>query len=245
MVKGVKGKGRMRHNAFRANRKISWTLKLLLLSPFTLFPFYPVPPAAAQEVVDKMVATVNGGVRTDLITYSDLLWQLALQPNTPLDNPTSQDLNRALRLVIDQRLILQEAEKLPTIAPTADEIKNARDALVKEFPSLAEFQQRLLRVGLSSEKLDEILEQRVRIEKYLNFRFRNFVLITQEEINDYYQNVYVPRLRRQAPGRIVPTQEEARRAIENILTEAKIESDTDAFLDSARERAEIVTLSSV
>ena len=34
-----------------------------------------------------MVATVNAGVRTDLITYSDLMWQLALQPNTVLDNP--------------------------------------------------------------------------------------------------------------------------------------------------------------
>jgi len=34
----------------------------------------------AQQVVDKMVATINGGVRTELITYSDLMWQLALQP---------------------------------------------------------------------------------------------------------------------------------------------------------------------
>ena len=204
-----------------------------------------LPTSRAQEVVDKMVATVNGGVRTDLITYSDLLWQLALQPNTPLDNPTSQDLNRALRLVIDQRLILQEAEKLPSIAPTADEIKSARDALVKEFPSQAEFQQRRLRVGLSSEKLDEILEQRLRMEKYLDFRFRNFVLITQKEIGEYYQDVYVPRLRRRSPGQIVPTLEESRAEIERILTEAKIESDTDAFLDIARERAEIVMLSQV
>ena len=45
-------------------------------------------------------------------------WQLALQPNSLLDNPTSEDLNRALRLLIDQKLILQEAEKIPTIVPT-------------------------------------------------------------------------------------------------------------------------------
>jgi hypothetical protein len=184
-------------------------------------------------------------VRTDLITYSDLLWQLALQPHTSLANPSSEELNRALRLVTDQRLILQEAEKLPTIAPTADEIRNARDQLVKVFPSLAEFQQRLLRVGLTSEKLDEILEQRVRIEKYLDFRFRNFVLISQKEITDYYNNVYVPRLRRRSPGQIIPTLEEARAEIERTMTESKIESDTDAFLDSARERAEIVILSPV
>jgi hypothetical protein len=227
-----------------------------LVAVFFAFTFYPFPlfPSSpflsAQEVVDKMVATVNAGVLPDcrevcLITYSDLLWQLALQPNTPLEIPTSENLNRALRLLIDQRLILQEAEKLPSIAPTQEEVKAARDELVKMFPSAAEFQQRLLSVGLTAEKLDEILEQRVRIEKYLDFRFRNFVVITQKEIADYYKDSFVPRLKTRAPGQIVPTLEEARPEIERALTEAKIETDTDAFLDNARERAEIVILNPV
>jgi hypothetical protein len=203
-----------------------------------------------QQVVDKMVATVNAGVLPEcrqicLITYSDLLWQLALQPNTPIDSPASADLNRALGLLVDQRLILQEAQKLPSIEPTTEEVKAARDELVKAFPSAAEFQQRLLSVGLTAEKLDEILDQRLRIEKYLDFRFRNFVVITQKEIAGYYQDSYVPRLKARAPGQIVPTLEEARVEIEKTLTEAKIESDTDAFLDNARERAEIVTLNPV
>lgn len=209
----------------------------------------------AQQVVDKMVATVNAGVLPDcrqicLITYSDLLWQLALQPDTPLDNPSSADLSRALQSIIDQRLILQEAEKLPTIAPTADEVKNSRDELVKELLlkaslSLPEFEQRLRKVGLTGDKLYEIVEQRVKIEKYLDFRFRNFVVITQKEIADYYKDVYVPRLRARAPGQIVPTLEKARADVGKILMEAKIESDTDAFLDNARERAEIVILNPV
>ena len=200
---------------------------------------------AAQQVVDRMVATVNAGVRTELITYSDLIWQLALQPNTQLDNPSSEQLNRALRLLIDQRLILQEAEKLPTIVPTPAEITNARTELSRYFPSEPAFRERLQRVGLTSEKLDEILEQRLKMEKYLDFRFRNFVVISQKEIADYYSDVYVPRFKARNPGRIVPTQEQAREEIENTLKEAKIESDTDAFLDSARERAEIVMLSPV
>ena len=217
--------------------------------PFTLSPA-GFAEARGQEVVDKMVATVNSDGATDcggvcLITYSDLVWQLALQPNTPLDNPTSADLNRALRLVIDQRLILQEGEKLPSIAPSTEEIKAARDELVKNFASQSEFQQRLQRVGLTAEKLDEILDQRLRIEKYLDFRFRNFVVITQQEIADYYRDVYVPRLRARAPGQIVPTLEEARDEIERTLQESKIETDTDAFLDTSRERAEIVTLNPV
>ena len=201
--------------------------------------------AAAQQVVDRMVATVNAGVRTELITYSDLVWQLALQPNTQLDNPSSEQLNRALRLLIDQRLILQEAEKLPTIVPTPKEITDARDGLARYFPNRVALEERLQRVGLTSEKLDEILEQRLKMEKYLDFRFRNFVVISQKEIADYYRDVYVPRFQARSPGRIVPSQEQAREEIEKTLMEAKIESDTDAFLDSARERAEIVMLSPV
>ena len=204
-----------------------------------------VSPCAAQKVVDKMVATVNAGVKTDLITYSDLMWQLALQPNTPLDNPNSADLNRSLRLLIDQRLILQEAEKLPTLVPTPAEITAARNELALNFRTQEEFQERLRRVGLTSERLDEIVEQRLKMEKYLDFRFRNFVVISQKEIADYYNDVYVRRFKERSPGRIVPTQEQARDEIEKTLVEAKIESDTDAFLDTARERAEIVILSPV
>jgi parvulin-like peptidyl-prolyl isomerase len=200
---------------------------------------------SAQQVVDKMVATVNAGARTDLITYSDLMWQLALQPRTVLDNPTSQDLNRALRLLIDQRLILQEAEKIPTIVPTQKEVSDARDELARNFTSVTEFQERLQRVGLTSEKLNEIVEQRLKMEKYLDFRFRNFVVISQKEIADYYRDVYTPRVQARLPGRIVPPLEQVRDEIEKTLMEAKIESDTDAFLDQARERAEIVTLNPV
>jgi len=200
---------------------------------------------SAQQVVDKMVATVNAGVRTDLITYSDLMWQLALQPRTVLDNPTSEDLNRALRRLIDQRLILQEAEKIPTIVPTQREVSDARDELARNFTSVTEFQDRLQRVGLTSEKLNEIVEQRLKMEKYLDFRFRNFVVISQKEIADYYRDVYTPRVQARLPGRIVPPLEQVREEIEKTLMEAKIESDTDAFLDQARERAEIVTLNPI
>ena len=70
--------------------------------------------AAQQTVVDKTVATISDGGRTELITYSDLRWQLALQPNVSLSPPSSEDLNRALRLLIDQRLFALEAERLPT-----------------------------------------------------------------------------------------------------------------------------------
>src|SRR6266566_1998873 len=90
----------------------------------TLLPFCLPAVAQAQVVVDKTVATVNNGSLTtpDVITYSDLVWQMALQRDTPIDKPSSKDLNDALKLVEDQRLILLEAKKLPGSEPTAAEI---------------------------------------------------------------------------------------------------------------------------
>ena len=220
----------------------SYILKGFVLSIFCLLPFAFCPAARAQEVVDRMVATVNNGVSPDLITYSDLLWQLALQPNTPLSNPSQESLKVALQLIISQRLILQEAEKLPTITPTDEEVKKELATLINQFPAASEFQQRVTRVGLSAEQLREIVRQRVAIQKYLDFRFRSFTVITSQEVAAYYTDIYVPRLRRQMPGVIVPALDKVRDQIESILTESKIESDTDAFLDEARERAEIVYL---
>jgi hypothetical protein len=199
-------------------------------------------PRAGAEVVDRMVAVING---RELITYTDLLWQLALQPDAPLDAPRPEDLRRALDTVIDQRLIAQEAEKLPSVAPTAAEVNAEITRIIKEhFPSQAEFYRRLGRVGLgeNSEQLREIVQDRVVIRKYLDFRFRSFTVVTPQEVEAFYRDVFVPRRRRQSPGSIVPTLAEATDQIQSELAESKIESDIDSFLEDARAAAEITIL---
>jgi hypothetical protein len=200
----------------------------------------PAAPGGG-EVVDRMVAVING---RELITYTDLLWQLALQPNVPLDSPRQEDLRGALILLVDQRLISQEAQKLPSVAPTAGEISAELARLIGFFPSGADFYQRLGRVGLGqdSAQLREIVEARVRIRKYLDFRFRSFTVVTQREVEDYYRDVYVPRRRRQSPGLIVPKVEEVYKELEAELIETKVDSDTDEFLEEARATAEITIL---
>jgi hypothetical protein len=197
------------------------------------------PAQGGGEIVDRMVAVVNGG---GLITYSDLLWQLALQPGVPLDNPRAEDLRRVLDVVIDQRLVLQEASKLPHAHATEKEIADAETDLIKRFPSLEEFQRRLDKVGLTSEQLAEIIHDRLDMEKYLDFRFRSFTVVTPQEVESYYKDVYVPRHRRAAPGAIVPELKDVYNALQSELVESKIESDTDAFLDEARTNAQITIL---
>jgi hypothetical protein len=202
----------------------------------------------AQQVVDKTVATVTEGSRTELITLSDLKWQLALQPGVSLNPSSSEDLNRALRLLIDQRLFAIEAERVPREAPTKAEITAKINEIVSYFATPVEFERRLNMVGfksVSDPNFERIISQRIAIDKYLAFRFRSFIVITAEDENRYYRDVYVPEFRRRNPGIIVPPFETRRAAIVEALTEERVAQQIEVFLEEAKRRTEIVVLNPV
>ncbi len=205
--------------------------------------------AEAQEVVDRTVATVSDGAgNPELITYSDLLWQLALQPGAPLNPPTSEDLNRALQLLINQRLFALEAGRVPRNQATQAEIDAEIKRVLALFPSTAEFEKRLRIVGFDSvkdENFERMMAQRVSIEKYLEFRFRSFVVITPEDEAKYYRDIFTPDFRRRNPGLLMPTLDEMRTRINKLLTEQKVENDIERFLDFSKRRSEIIILSEV
>lgn len=216
-----------------------WAVRFLAL--FVLLQF----SVAGQEVVDKTVAVVGEGRRAQLITYSDLVWQLALQPNTPIDPPRSEDLNRALQLLINQRLFALEAERLPRAAPTEKEIADKISQTLSFFPSPAVFEARLKQVGFDSikdEAFERLMAQRVAIEKYADFRFNSFVVVTPDEETSYYRNVYVPEFRRRSPGLLVPTLEEKRREIRETLSNQKVASAIERFIDETKRRVPITVL---
>src|SRR5262249_43006828 len=219
----------------------------ILFALFALL-FALCAPIKAQIIADKTVASVTNGSRStpDLITYSDLVWQLALEPKTSFSaKPSSENLNRALRLLEDQVLVLQEARKLPTAEPpdaiNAD-VRKRRDELAQMMGSETNLRERMARVGLSTEQLDSILRARVMIDKYFDFRFRAFVVISPKEIADRYNETYG---RRRNGGLIVPTLEEKRSEIEEALRVEKIAAEIDTFVDNLREQpgTEIVLIS--
>jgi len=203
---------------------------------------------AQQTVVDKTVATVTDGVRTELITYSDLRWQLALQPNVQISPPSSEDLNRALRLLIDQRLFALEAERLPREAPTKAEITAKINEIVSYFPSSAEFERRLQAVGfksVSDPSFEAIISERIAIDKYLAFRFRSFIVITAADEEQYYREVFIPEFRRRNKGVIIPSLQSRRTQIVEELTEQRVAQQIETFLDEAKRRAQVVILNPV
>jgi hypothetical protein len=208
--------------------------------------FAAVSPA--QNVVDKTVATVSDGLRTELITYSDLRWQLALQPGVALTPPRSEDLNTALNLVINQRIFALEAERIPRAAPSDEAVEAEIKRILAIFPSTAEFERRLRLVGFESVKDDNferLIAKRIAIENYIDFRFRSFVVNSPEEEARYYNETFVPDFRKHYPGVVMPTLDEKRRNIDEVLTESKVLTNIEAFLDDAKRRVEIVVLKPV
>ncbi len=207
--------------------------------------FAAASTVTAQQVVDKTLATVGSGTRTQLITYSDVLWQLALQPNTPLDPPRKQDLDQALETLINQRIFAIEAERLPRATPSEARLATEIARILRYFASTADFEARLKQVGFDSVKDDafqRLIAQRLAIEEYVEFRFGSFVVVTAEEENKFYREIFVPDFRRRSPGVVIPTFEERRTEIRDVLSAEKKGLAIEKFLDEAKRRVTVVTL---
>jgi hypothetical protein len=229
---------------FALQKRRGRSLCILLIGAVCIIAAWP-HTAQGQQVIDKTVAVVSDGVRQELITYSDLMWQLALQPAAQLTPPRSDDLNAALQLLINQRIFALEAERLPREPPTDKEIAAKINETLKFFPSPAAFETRLRQVGFDSIKdvdFQNLIAQRVAIDKYVDFRFASFVVITPDDEAKYYRDVFVPDFRRRSPGVLVPTLDEKRAEINRTLTRQKVASSIETFLDEAKRRVQVDVL---
>lgn len=194
------------------------------------------------------VATVSDGLSTELITYSDLRWQLALQPGVVLNPIRSEDLNRALEVLVNERIFALEAVRIPRATPSKPEIDAEIKRVLDEFPSTAEFERRLRAVGFESvqdENFQKLMAKRVAIEKFVDFRFRSFIVNTPEEQTRYYNDVWAPNFRKKYQGLLMPTLEEKREEVDGRLTESKVLANIEAFLDDTKRRVQVVVLKPV
>lgn len=201
--------------------------------------------ARGQDVVDKTVAVLTDGVRNELITYSDILWQMALQPGTQLVPARSEDLNQALQILINQRLFALEAKRLPKNAATEKEIADKVNETLNYFSSPAVFEERLKQVGFTSikdENFQRLMAQRLAIDKYVAFRFESFVVVTLDEERRYYRDTFAQDFRRRSPGLLLPTFDEKKKEIRELLVRQKVAASIERFLDEAKQRVEIEIL---
>lgn len=202
---------------------------------------FGIIPVRAQTEIDATLVMVNG----DLVTKSDVLWNLALDPEVaPAEfwDPKIQDM--MLRTLIDQRILLQEALKLPATRGTDEEIQAEIAQLTNKFNAddPMRFEKRLELVGLTGPRLSRIIRARLRILKFIDFRFRSFVVVTEPEIQAYFDAERRPKLDGQTEAAIAAQLAADHDEIEKLLAEEKINNAIDVYLEEARARAEVVRL---
>jgi hypothetical protein len=101
-------------------------------------------------------------------------------------------------------------------------------------------------VGLTQQKIDELIRQRIVIDRFVEFRFRSFVLITEQDIKRFYDEVLAPAIRNR--GAVPPSLDEVqdgksvREGISATLKQRKINDEVERWLSQARQRADIVQL---
>jgi hypothetical protein len=87
----------------------------------------------AQEIVDQILTLVND----EVVTRTDLLWSIAMDAKAPSPaGPVGPDLLRQkLDVMIDERLIFQEAGRIPASDITQDEVDKKRAEVIKSYRS--------------------------------------------------------------------------------------------------------------
>ncbi len=195
-----------------------------------------------------MVVISDRAGSTELITYSDVLWQLALEPGVGIDPPSEGDIERALDTVIKQRLFAIEAGRLPQPSPTRTELNAEIRDILDRFGDASAFEARLRRVGFDSvrdENFERLISERIRIKRYIDFRFRSFVVVTPEDEERYFRDTFLPDFRRRFPGAAEPSLAERRAEINRILIERSVAESIEAYIDEAERTNDIVYLDEV
>ncbi|MGC2171018.1 MAG: SurA N-terminal domain-containing protein [Candidatus Sulfotelmatobacter sp.] len=217
----------------RSNRTIC-AVTLVLLAP-ALF----LAPARASEVIDGIVATVNGHVilQSD---WDEALCYEALLSHRTLARFTDDDRRAVLDRLIDQELLREQMKSADfphaTDAEVAARVAEAR----KQYPQAASseaWHSLLARYHLTESDLFAHVRQQIDLMRLVDARLRPTVQIDSKSIEAYYRDQFVPKLK-QAGASEVPIGEVSAR-IRELLTEQKVSKLLVSWLQTLRSEGSV------
>ena len=195
--------------------------------------------AGAAEVVDRIVATVNGHIIL-LSDWEDALRYQAFSSGRPLDGMSAEDRKSALDRLIDQEL-LREQQRTSDAQPSSPEEVEQRVAEIrKQYPSAeTELGWRALldQYRLSEQSLKSQVAVELDLMRLVDARLRPSVTVDSKSIESYYNQELLPQLR-QSGGQNVPLAEVTAK-IKELLTQKKISQLLTAWLHDLRAGSEI------
>jgi hypothetical protein len=180
---------------------------------------YWVTAGARAEVIDKVVAVVDGHIITasDMRQERDILMRLS-------ENPVDDD-KALVRQLIDNYLIETQITDFPGIDVTDTDVDQ-------------ELQKSVTREGAPSPALREAVRLRVRMRKYFEVRFVQFIQASDEDVSKYYKDVFVPEAEKRELNPI-PPMAQVTELIRNNVIQERLSHEIAIWLEAIRRRSNI------
>lgn len=228
-------------------RTIQFVLAIALLSAAaTLAAQTPVTAPVGAVTLDRVAAVVNN----QAILRSDVEEELLLAVLDPaLAAQSELSPQQALEQLISRALIQQQIHREEALAadPTDDEVRKRTSELRRELPACVHsncasdegWAAFLAAHGLTPERVESSLRNRVEILRFIEVRFRSGLSIPSEEIESYYRQTLLPQYK---PGEAVPKLDAVSQRIEEILLEKRVNALFEEWLENLRKQGDVEVL---
>jgi hypothetical protein len=216
----------------RINRTI--TAVVLLMSSL-LF----VSTRAAAEVIDRIIATVNGHVilQSD---WDETLCYEALLTNRTLAQITDDDRRAVLDRLIDQELLREQMKSADFVHATEAEVA-ARVAEARKLYPQAEssegWQALLAQFHLTEKDVLAHIRQQIDVMRLVDARLRPAVEIDSKSVEAYYRDQFVPKLKQSGASEVPLAEVSAK--IRELLTEQKVSEMLVSWLQTLRSEGQV------
>jgi hypothetical protein len=194
---------------------------------------------AQAQVVDRMVAVVNKRVilesELDQTTRVEFLMQAK-----PIQSLTNVERNAVLDRLIDRSLLDQQIVNPAMLDPAPEELKTKIEEIRQGIPGAAKdetWKAILAGYGLTQDDVEEQLASQYRILRFIDLRFRGLVRVDKEAISAYYQDRFLPEVRKRNASELQLS--EVSDKIEQILAEQRIDELLNNWLKTLRAQAHI------
>jgi hypothetical protein len=182
----------------------------------SLFCFFAV--TSHSEILDRMVAVVEGRV----ITLSDLRQEREIRGQ--LGETFKGDDKALAREMIDNYLIDRQSTDFAGLDISQEEIDTELKRVVPQ--------------GVPSHAMRDAIMLRLRISKFFELRFQQFIRPTDQEVQKYYDEVFLPEARNRGVNPIPPLPQVAD-GIRNNLIQEQRNREIDMWLAGVRKRSNI------
>ena len=204
-----------------------------------------VLPARAGDILDRVVATVNGHVvlQSD---WEDAVRSEAFIEGRTLDQITAKDQKAALDRLIDQELLREQVRVSEFPPPSEEEVSKRVQEVRKQYSdaeSEAGWQAELARFGLTEAALRDRITQQLNLTRLVDARLRPSVNIDAKSIESYYNQELLPQLRQSGGKEVALAQVTPQ--IKELLIQQQVNQLLTAWLQNLRASSKIRNLAAV